>query len=156
VSDPALAWLRDRAEVTDTVLRFANAMDRQDWAALRACLADELEIDYSALRGEPPRTVLAEEYVAGRVSGLAGLRTQHVSTNHVVTVAGDRAECVSAFLIHRLDPARPPESQTFDTAGHYRHGLARAGNGWRIDRIVQTVLWSRGNPDVHGALRART
>ena len=88
MSDSTLAWLRNRAEVTDAVLRFANAMDRQDWTALRACLADEL--------------------------------------------------------------------LEIDTAGHYRHGLARAGPSWRIDRIVQTVLWSRGNPDVHGALRART
>jgi hypothetical protein len=54
---------------------------------------------------------------------------------------------------HRLDPAAPTADNTFDTAGHYVHGLARTADGWRIDSIVQTVLWSRGNPQIHGALR---
>jgi hypothetical protein len=146
--------LRDRAAVTDTVLRFAHALDAQDWALLRSCLAPTLHVDYRALRGDPPATVSAEDYVAARVRGLGGLRTQHISTNHLVTVDGDRAECRSAFLVHRLDPARAAGANTFDSAGHYLHGLTRTETGWRIDRIIQTVLWSRGNPDVHGALRA--
>ena len=56
-------------------------------------------------------------------------------------------------LIHRLDPAGPRDANTFDTAGHYVHGLRRTPQGWRIDRIEQRVLWSRGEPRVHGALR---
>ena len=57
------------------------------------------------------------------------------------------------LLIHRLNPAAPTGDETFDTAGHYVHRLARTAGGWRIDGIVQTVLWSRGNPQIHGALR---
>jgi hypothetical protein len=135
------------------VVGFANAMDRQDWPALRACLAATVDVDYSDLRGEPRAVVAAEAFVAARVRGLAGLRTQHVSTNHLVAVDGDRAECTSAFLIHRVDPAAPAGRDTFDTVGHYTHGLIRTPEGWRIDRIVQRVLWSRGEPAVHGALR---
>jgi hypothetical protein len=146
-------WLRDRAQITDLIIRFANALDRQDWPRLRACLTPELDIDYSDLRGDPPGRVTADDFVAARVRGLAGLRTQHVSTNFEITVEGDRAECFSSFLIHRLDPAGPPDANTFDTAGHYHHGLRRTPEGWRIDRIEQRVLWSRGEPRVHGALR---
>ena len=154
-ADPAatLRWLRDRAEATDVVVRFANAMDRRDWAGLRACLAPAVDVDYSDLRGEPRATVAADDFVAARARGLAGLRTQHLSTNHAVQVDGDRAECLSAFLIHRLDPSAPAGRDAFDTAGHYTHGLVRTTDGWRIDRIVQRVLWSRGEPSVHGALR---
>jgi hypothetical protein len=64
----------------------------------------------------------------------------------------DRDESASCFLIHRLDPAAPTADNTFDTAGHYVHRLARTAGGWRIDSIVQTVLWSRGNPQIHRAL----
>jgi hypothetical protein len=152
--DAGLDWLRDRAEITDTVLRFALAFDRQDWALLRACLADRVDVDYADLRGEPRAVLSAEAFVAARARGMAGLRTQHLSASHLVTIAGDRAECVSAFLIHRLDPAAPAGQNTFDTAGHYTHGLHRMADGWRIDRIEQRVLWSRGQRAIHGAFRS--
>jgi hypothetical protein len=142
--------LLDRDAVRDLVIRFANAFDLRDWNVLRACLAPEVFVDYSAFRGDPPATITAESYVAARISALAALRTQHLSTNHQVTLSGDRAECFSAFLIHRISPA---SGEAFDTAGHYWHGCARTPDGWRIDRIRQTVLWTRGNPEIHGAFR---
>jgi SnoaL-like protein len=154
VDDPGvLRRLADRVEIIDAVLRFSRAMDLQDWALLRSCLAAAVDVDYSDLRGEPPATVPADEFVASRATGLRGLKTQHISTNHLVSVDGDRAECSSCFLIHRLDPTGPAGDDTFDSAGHYTHRLQRTPQGWRIAAITQTVLWSRGNPEVHGALR---
>ena len=149
--DILLRDLLDRDAVRDLVVRFANAFDLRDWDALRACLAAEIFVDYSAFRGEPPATVTADSYVAARASALSALKTQHLSTNHQVTLAGDRAECFSAFLIHRIAPAN---GDFLDTAGHYWHGCARTPDGWRIDRIRQTVLWTRGTPEIHGAFRA--
>lgn len=151
--DTALRELLDRDAVRDLVLRFANAFDLQDWGALRSCLMPEIFVDYSAFRKEPPGRVAADAYVAARALALAGLRTQHLSTNHQVTLAGDRAECLSAFLIHRVAPGMPAGTDAFDTAGHYWHGCVRTPEGWRIDRIRQTVLWTRGNPEIHGAFR---
>ena len=149
-----LRHLADRVEITDVVLRFARAMDVQDWGLLRSCLSSSLDVDYFDLRGDPPSTIAADDFVAARVKGLAGLKTQHISTNHLVTIDGDAAECSSCFLIHRVDPSAPEGSNRFDTAGHYLHRLSRTSGGWRIHGIKQTVVWNRGNPQVHGALRA--
>lgn len=94
--------------------------------------------------------------MATRTSALAGLRRQHLSTNHQVTLTGDRAECLAVFLIHRVAPGAPGAPagmDTFDNAGQYRHGCVRDPDGWRIDRIRQTVLWTRGRPEIHGAFR---
>jgi SnoaL-like protein len=102
-----LRRLADRAEITDTILRFARAMDAQDWPLLRSCLLPTVDVDYSDLRGEPPARVSADEFVAARARGLGALKTQHISTNHLV----------------RESP-RP-------------------------------FSGSRGNPEVHGALRHR-
>ena len=81
-----LQQLADRAGIIDTVLRAARAMDLQDWPGLRACLAATLDVDYSDLRGDPPSTIAADAYVAARITGLSGLKTQHISTNHLVTI----------------------------------------------------------------------
>jgi hypothetical protein len=152
-SDIALRAFLDRAAVRDLIIRFANAFDRQDWSALRDCLAAEVHTDYSAFRGEPPATVAADAFVEARATGLAGVRTQQLSTNHEVILDGDRAECYSAFVVHRVAPNAPPGADTFDTAGHYWHACVRTITGWRIDRIKQTILWTRGTPSVHGAFR---
>lgn len=120
---------------------------------MRFYLADEIDIDYSEFRSEPPRRVTAEEYIKQRIEGLAGLRTLHVSTNHEVTINNNTAECKSAYQIYRLDPNRESQNR-FDTAGNYFHSLIQTTDGnWLIDGIKQTVVIVSGNPHVHGALR---
>lgn len=145
-----LRRLGDRADVTDAVYRFARAMDDHDWPGLRACLAHAVAVDYSAFRGDAPATLTGDEFTRMRRDALSPLRMQHVVTNPLVTVEGDRAECRSCFVIHRVDPARPADEQSLDTAGHYVHGLVRTEGGWKIDRIVQSVVWTRGNREIHG------
>lgn len=146
-----LNYVQERAAVIDVVVGLANALDLKDWAACRRCFADQIEADYSDLRGDPPSTLKADDFVALRRAALERLKTLHVSANHLVTLNGDRATCVSAAVIHRF---RPEDGARFDTYGAYTHGLARGGAGWKIHKVKQTVYWNTGNPDIHlGARR---
>ncbi|HJU83066.1 MAG TPA: nuclear transport factor 2 family protein [Holophagaceae bacterium] len=146
-----LQELLDRQAIVDAVVRWATALDDKDWEAARACLGDEIEADYGDLRGSAAH-MGAEAFVALRREALGPLRTHHLSTNHLVELAGDEATCRSAFLIHRLDPALP-EPNTYDSLGHYEHGLRRIDGAWRIVRARQTVAWSRGNAAIHAGAR---
>ncbi len=146
-----LQQVMDRQTIVDLVVRWAMALDAKDWDAARACLADEVEADYGDLRGTAER-MPAEAFVALRREALGPLRTHHLSTNHLVQLEGDEATCRSAFLIHRLDP-RQPEPNTFDTLGHYEHGLRRIGGAWRIVKVRQQVAWNRGNASIHAGAR---
>ena len=87
----SLSLIRDRAAVIDVVLAAARALDVKDWVAYRGCFTDEIETDYSDLRGEPPQIVKADDFVALRRTALDRLKTLHLSANHLVTVDGDRA-----------------------------------------------------------------
>jgi hypothetical protein len=40
-----------RSSVADTVVRFFRAVDRRDWDAVRAGLANEVDTDYTSLFG---------------------------------------------------------------------------------------------------------
>jgi len=144
--------LEDRAEIIDTILGFFYAMDTKNWTTLHDCLTDQIDVDYTAFRSEARQIMNVNTYVGKRADNLKNLHTQHISTNHLVSLEANRAQCTSCFLIHRLDPART-NNNTYDTAGHYIHGLIRTPHGWRIDHIKQTVLWSRGNQNIHGGLR---
>jgi SnoaL-like domain len=144
--EQSLSDLSDRAAVSELILLFARSLDVKDWEACRRCFLDELETDYSDLRGEPPALVRADDFVAKRRAALERLKTLHVSTNHLITVDGDRAACVSAAVIHRL---RPDDGERFDTYCTYTHTLARTPAGWKITKVKQTVHWNTGNPDIH-------
>ena len=144
--------LVDRQAIVDTVVRYAWALDMKDWEMARSCFADEIDVDYSDLRGPGPQRISAEDFVALRREALDHLKTHHLNTNHLVTLAGDTAICHSATLIHRLDSHRPSEN-TFDTLAHYTHTLVREPAGWKISAVKQSVAWSRGNPQIHSGAR---
>ena len=150
-----IRWIIDRTAVIDTIVGFANAFDAKDWQKLRSHLADEIDIDYSEFRGEPPRRVTAAEYIQQRVENLALLRTLHASTNHEVTVNRDVAECKSAYRIYRLDPSRESGQNRLDTGGNYFHQLIKTDGQWLITKIKQTVIIVSGNSQVHGGLGGR-
>jgi 3-phenylpropionate/cinnamic acid dioxygenase small subunit len=148
--EQSLSVLEDRAAVSDVVLRFAHSLDEKDWDACLGCFADEIETDYSDLRGEPPSRVASRDFVARRRAALERLKTLHLSMNHLVTVSGHRATCVSAAVIYRL---RPEDGERFDTYCTYTHTLVRTAVGWRIAGVKQTVHWNTGNPAVHAGAR---
>lgn len=146
--------LTDRQAIVDTVVRYAVALDAKDWAAARACFADEVIADYGDLRGTASERLRADDFIALRRAALAHLTTHHLSANHLVTLAGDTAECTSAMVIHRLDPGRAADN-AFDTLAHYTHTLARTPAGWRITAVHQAIAWNRGNAEIHAGARPR-
>ena len=144
-----------RRGVVTTIQRLARALDEQDWPAVRACLGAELDTDYSSFRGTPPARLTAEAFVKLRRSGLAGLVTRHRTEHHVVELDGDRAVCRCDFVIRRW-PADATDRRFLHSHGSYRYVLRRALAGWQIVGITQVVRRSEGDPQLHGALRART
>lgn len=147
-----LQLLQGRAAIRDTILRFAVSLDVKDWHLCRSCFTEEVFADYSALRGDPPTTLTADAFVALRRKALEGLATHHVSTNHLITVAGDEATCLSSMVIYRRLPPVQGET-TFDTHCLYEHTLVRTPENWKISKVKQTVLWNTGNPSIHAGVR---
>jgi len=145
----------DHQDVVATIHEFCRAFDMRDWTALRRCLAADVATDYSSFRGTPPARMTADEFVALRQSGLAGLRTQHLSVNHLVALVDGKARCRFDFIIHRW-PLDAADSSFFHTFGYYDLVLHRAPNAphrWAIESITQHALRSEGNPKLHGAHR---
>lgn len=135
-----------RAEISDVVHRYATGIDRRDWSLYRSCFADEVEIDFTSWNGLPPRTARADEWVEGVRNGLSGFdATQHVSSNHVHTIAGDEATCVSYMMaLHHIVDGDERKMQAI--GGYYTNQLRRwPDGGWRIHACKLTVTWERGD-----------
>lgn len=140
-----LQWLIDRTEITDTINKYATGIDLRDWSLYRSIFADEVEIDFSSFGGQPAAKQKADDWVTGVKSVLSGFdATQHVLTNHVIDIDGDRAQTrvymkAEHFLANSLG------DNSIALGGYYSHTLERQSDGWKITKCKLTVTWNRGN-----------
>ncbi len=147
--------LIDRAEISDVVLGYATGLDRRDWALYRSIFMDEIEMDFGSV-GIPAGVFAAEKWVRDAKRLFDGFEaTQHTSTNHVISVRGDEATCVSNmqaehFVAREQGDALAPGDERWTIGGYYTNDLLRTPGGWKFRKITLTVTWSSGNPDVSG------
>jgi hypothetical protein len=145
MNDKAVRNLIERAEISDVVIRFTSALDAQDWQLFRSCLSDEIEIDFYDSTGQSASTQKAEDFAAFGQTSLEGLKTQHLNLNHEITISEDRATCISKiFAMHH----RPNSYglDFFNMHGYYVMDLVRSLEGWKIEKVKQSLTWCEGNP----------
>lgn len=139
-----LTWLKDQADIKNTILSYAIAADFRNWGLLRSILADSLEIDFTS-SGGPALKVTAEEYVA-QVQGLIpGFdTTQHQLTNFNIEIKGNQAKTTVYMQAEHFYRSK---TETLDRAvgGYYNHELQRIQGVWKISSLKLTETWSRGD-----------
>ncbi|MDB5479937.1 MAG: SnoaL-like domain protein [Caulobacteraceae bacterium] len=140
-----LETLIARAEVSDVVHRYATGIDRRDWALYRSIFADEVDFDFTTWSGGEPRRLTADEWVAGVREGLSGFdATQHISSNHVHTIEGEAATCVSYMVaLHHL--VEDEQRLMQGLGGFYTNRLRREAGAWKIHACTLTVTWEMGD-----------
>jgi len=146
-ADPAVRALQDRADVTDTLYRYASTIDRFDIAGLRRLLADELVAQYG--NADP---VTGGEAVAEWIgAAIAEVVWQHhfLSVYHV-DVEGDRATALVYHTSHQVFEADPDAAKLL--VGRYDVELRREVDGWKIGRLRLDLLWGEARVDVAGYL----
>jgi hypothetical protein len=140
-----LETLIARAEISDVVNRYATGIDRRDWGLYRSIFADEADFDFTTWSGGEPRRLKGDDWVAGVRDALSGFdATQHLSTNHVHTIEGDVATCVSYMIaLHYL--VIDGDRQMQGLGGYYTNKLRRGAGGWTIHACTLTVTWEMGD-----------
>ncbi|GGT05143.1 MULTISPECIES: nuclear transport factor 2 family protein [Streptomyces] len=138
----------DRSAVVETCDRMGWHTDLHEWAEVTALFTDKVLVDHTSLLGGSPSTMPAQELVDSWAAVIGGYdSSQHLMTNHLVTVDGDTARCTASFqATHRLD--NPLGSPLWRIGGRYRFHLVRSAGGWKIDEIAMTVLWAEGNQGI--------
>jgi ketosteroid isomerase-like protein len=146
-ADPAVRALQDRADVTDTLYRYASTIDRFDVAGLRRLLADDLVAQYG--NADP---VTGGEAVAEWIgAAIAEVVWQHhfLSVYHV-DVEGDRATALVYHTSHQVFEADPDAAKLL--VGRYDVELRREVDGWKIGRLRLDLMWGEARVDVAGYL----
>jgi SnoaL-like domain len=145
----------DTLAVAETVYRYATGVDRRDWALYRSLFTETLTIDFSSFDPDlPPRTMRADDWVAGVVPLFTGLAaTQHSMTNPLVIVDGDAARITMYVQAHHVYDPHDPASW-YTVGGYYDDTLVRVEGRWLLSGVRLTVTWRAGDPAIMELARA--
>jgi len=152
VAAEAIQGLIDRADIIDVANRFASGIDHERWDQYGSCIADEVEISLPVTGGWVRLTRDELLAVASRIYAQV-VATQHISANHEVSVSGDQATCVSTLnATHYLSEEHAERLQR--EVGYYEYGLVRTADGWKIHRMLMTIMWVEGNTQAFRRVQA--
>ena len=154
MKDTHFQQLIAESNIIKLINRFCFSIDLRHYKAMRNCLTDEIEFDYTALFGTqmPPTADKLVENVRLNHQKLRG--TQHITTNHLVILEGDRAKCRVNFQAQHFFPNDRGNS-LWTLGGRYFYSLVRTQEEWKISGCVVDVIWTDGNLQVFDLAREK-
>ena len=141
--------MQDNLSVQKVIAKFANSFDVKDWDGLQACLTESVFTDYSDLRGTPPQTVTAVDYVESRRESLDHLKLHHLVGNFEIDfMDAESAACRASMAVWRKS-----DQEEFTSHCVYIFQLVKAQEEWKISGITQKVLWNEGKASIHSGAK---
>jgi hypothetical protein len=126
--------LADRAEIADLVTRLGRWLDADQASDPRALFDEAVRVRTPGGEAEGLDRVVAQ---ARRTHERA--RTQHVITNVLVELDGDRARAGANLLVAFVPEAGGAEPYTLGE--RYAFEAVRGPAGWRLSRIEVEPVW---------------
>lgn len=135
----------DYNEIVQRRYEYALGIDTCDFKLLRSIFTDEISMDFEDYSGQPKATMKADDWVAGCAVLFTGLdATQHVMSNPMVEVDGDRARC-RMYMKAEHFYANSMGNVDFALGGYYTDELVRSNGRWLIEAVTLKIFWNRGN-----------
>jgi hypothetical protein len=142
-AEAALQWLIDRAQISDLLFSFAAALDNKDWKKYTDNYADDgyIELPDPVNGGS---FILRKDKMLEQVPTSLGryAATHHISTNHQITIDGDKAHSRSYLQAVHVG-ANPAIHWT--AGGWYDSHYTRTPEGWKFAHVRLTCVWLDGD-----------
>lgn len=138
--------VEEYAAAVEVQVRWADAVDRRDWARARAAFADDATAELPASGGhtDPDAMVVAIRTIIDRLDA-----TQHHMSNHIVERDGDHlvARC---YVLAQHVRTRGSSPVTFTFGGRYTDRQRTDARQLKIVHRTLEVVWRVGDPSVLG------
>ena len=138
-----LQQLSDRAEISDLLLRYSEALNEADWDGWAACFTDDAQVDYTTAGGVAGSTSEAIAWLSPTLS-IFDMRIGRISNIRVVFESADRANVQSQYSMLMRLPVAEGQSPTYiEAAGWYDDIALRTAAGWRLQSRVERIAYTR-------------
>src|SRR5881628_1395637 len=132
--------LLDRAEISDVVLRYAQAINSRDFDLLRTCYTEEIEMDFRATVPDMDHSnFTVDEWVAmvdrfhSQFNG-----TEHILVPEGIDIQGDSARCYA--VMHASHFKKDATGSPYHLiSGAYDMTFTRTADGWKLSKASQVV-----------------
>lgn len=133
--------LRDRASITNVVNAVGTFADLEKWSQLQQLFTAEVTVDYTSLFEGEVQNISSEQLITQWKSVLPGFdATQHIITNHQVTVDGDEAKAIAYVrATHKLG------DEMWVVGGYYVDELVKIDGVWKLKAIQYNALYEEGD-----------
>lgn len=133
--------LKDRLAIIEVVNSVGTLADLGQYDQLQQLFTDEVTVDYTSLFPGEVQNISSEQLMNQWQSTLPGFdATQHLITNHQITVNGNEARAVAYVrATHRLG------DEIWVVGGYYVDELVRTDEGWKLKAIQYNALYEEGN-----------
>jgi hypothetical protein len=135
-----LQELIDRSEIIELVSRLGVWLDEKRFNEARSILTEDATVK------TPGGSVAGVDQVAEQARRNHVVPTQHVITNVLIDLDGDRAT-VGANLIATFVHGRDPSGSLFQRGERYTFEAVRTADGWRLSRVESKPIWTIGSRD---------
>jgi hypothetical protein len=135
-----LAYLMDRREIDDLLIRYANVLDTRRWDDLGTVFTQDATLDYRSAGGIRGALAEVREWLSTVLPFFTW--TQHLVLNRTVDLApgADTATSHSDFS-NPNGAVVDGKPWLFVVGGAYHDRLVRTPAGWRIAHRVEETLW---------------
>lgn len=130
----------DRQAIVDLTVAYCWAIDGNRWDDLDAVFTPDAHAELGRSCDGLPAIKSRIEEALGPLDD-----SQHMVTNHQVTVSADGATGTCRCYFHAQHVRRAAAGgANFIVAGRYEDEVVRTSDGWRIARRVLTSMWTEG------------
>jgi SnoaL-like domain len=135
-----LRELIDRNEITELVSRLGAWLDEKRWGEARWILTEDVTAK------TPGGAVTGIDHVVAQARRNHSVPTQHVITNLLIELAGDRAEIRANLIATFAD--RDGSVPRHQRGERYRLEAVRIQQAWRLSRVESRPIWDVGSSQV--------
>lgn len=135
--------MSDRDDVFDLTVRYATAIDSQQYSLLTTVFTEDAHVDYGVVGQWTGGAEVAQFMEAAH---LGAAHTIHRMTNQAIAIDGDAATIrtyVDALILMADGSGANP-------VGYYDDHAVRRPDGWRIDRRTYTSVRLAAVTAAHG------
>ena len=138
-----LQQLSDRAEISDLLLRYSEALNTGDWDEWASCFTDDALVDYTTAGGVAGSTSEAIAWLSPTLS-IFEMRIGRIANIRVDFDGPDRANVQSQYSMLMRLPAAEGQNPTYiEAAGWYDDIAVRTSSGWLLRERVERIAYTR-------------